>query len=108
MQISVSQIGAYILSQVISLEPPKCELFLNWLRVHSNQAIYDDKLEFKCIQDTLVDWFESLSEVGVLQEFHLVTREIHWWRILDDETLAKMLDDFEKDMSNQAYPYFEK
>jgi hypothetical protein len=91
MQISVSQIAAYIITQITSLESTRRKLFLNWLFAHSNQVTNGSDLNR--IQDSLVDWFESLSEADVLREYYLVTGEVRWWRNQEDETLAMMLDE---------------
>jgi len=88
MQISVSQLMAYIITQVTSLESIRRVLFLNWLCAHSNQKVFDEESDLKCIQAALVDWFESLSERDVLREFYLIGGEVRWWRSLDDESLA--------------------
>ena len=93
MQISVSQIAAYIITQVTSLESTRRKLFLDWLCAHSNQATKGSDLNR--IQDSLVDWFESLSEADVLREYYLVTGEVRWWRDLEEGALAKMLDELD-------------
>ena len=100
MQISVSQIAAYLITQVTSLESTRCKLFLDWLCAHSNQTIKGS--DPNRIQDALITWFESLSEVDVLREYYLVTGEVRWWRNQEDEALAMMLNGLEADNSRVA------
>jgi len=96
MQISVSQLAAYIITQVTSLETIRCKLFLNWLYAHNSHKVYDEESDLKCIQAALINWFESLLERDI-REFNLVIGEVRWWRNLDDESLANILVEDEKE-----------
>lgn len=96
--------STFITALAESLKLDRQKLFLDWLCVHSSQAI--ESYDLNDIQACLLDWFESLSEDDALREYHLVTREIRWWRDLEDETLTEMLDGLDADSSQVAGNYF--
>ena len=72
------------------LKPDRRKLFLEWLCTHNGQVIQGPDPYH--LRDILANWFPTLSETEACQEYDLVISEMIWWRDLEDETLAKMLD----------------
>lgn len=79
-----------VIVQAYWLKPEKRKLFVEWLCAHGGQV--NQGYELYRMRDSLVDWFESLSETEALREYGLVIGEIKWWHDLKEEALHMLLD----------------
>jgi len=75
----------------VLLKPERCKFFMHWLCAHSGQAVPDSDLDQAL--DSLVAWFQTLSEADAFREYELIIVEIGWWRRLPEETLKRMMLD---------------
>ena len=105
MELSISQIAAQIVAQVTSLESVRQKSFLEWLQAHSSQAggvkqsrpeittVTQNEESFEArLKKALIIWFEFLPAAGVLWEYRLILSELAWWRALDGQLLALIMD----------------
>jgi len=116
MQLSVSQIAVQIVAQATSLDLVRRKLFLEWLKAHSSRVgclgrsaalsvpkVSKDRTEITVsnqnedcfenhLKSALMIWLESLPAAGVLWEYRLVLSELAWWRTLDGQLLALIMD----------------
>ena len=75
------------------LKPDRRKLFMEWLGAHSGQCIQGT--EPYHLRDALAAWFGTLSETEACQEYDRVISEMIWWRDLEDDALAAMLNERE-------------
>jgi hypothetical protein len=98
----IDQMVSYISIQAARLDQVRFQMFLQWLKSHSSavrnaeQNPIDVELRQKehvneQLMHGLKIWFESLPVIGLLWEYELILTEIHWWRALDERSLARIL-----------------
>lgn len=102
IQSVINQMVSYVSVQAAKLDEIRLQMFLKWLKSHSSAVrnaeqilIEVDARNKEHINDHLKNglkiWFESLPAVGLLWEYQLILTEIHWWRALDERSLARIL-----------------
>lgn len=102
IQSVIDQMVLYVSVQAAKLDEIRLQMFLKWLQSHSSAVrnaeqnlIEVDVLNIKRINDPLKNslkiWFSSLPVAGLLWEYQLILTEIHWWRALDERSLARVL-----------------
>ena len=67
--------------------------FLEWLCAHDRRLACKKDDMPGVMNSALKKWFTSLPEWDALQEYERVVSEIGWWRDLQEETLAQMLEE---------------
>ena len=89
MQSFITKIVAHILARTTLLEDHRRRMFLNWLQAHHQ---YVTRISEEELKEYLTQWLEELSPAGVLWEYRLILSEIHWWRDLDEQRPATVIE----------------
>ncbi len=84
--VSVSTMVEEILAAFSGLEERRKYMFLDWLFHHiaAVESAYD-------LRVSLAVWFNARSVEDRKWEYRIIGREIEWWQLLDETTLARLL-----------------
>ena len=102
IQNVINQMVSYVSVQATRLDQVRFQMFVKWLKSHSSAVRNAEQKPVEIdaqskehinghLRHGLKIWFESLPTVGLLWEYQLILTEIHWWRALDERSLARIL-----------------
>jgi hypothetical protein len=83
----IPQAVADICAQAGLLDEQRQCMFLDWLKAHHHT---EEQILIAKLSTYLKAWFEKLSPIGILWEYHLILDEIAWWRGLDEVKILRL------------------